>query len=293
MRETGRRKRSAVGKLVKKHVHWYMEKLSGDAIDSYAAQVSFWVFIAFLPFLMFVLALFRVIRFEDTNLLFAFARSLPSPVQDLLLPLFEEMTSSQVLLPTTAVVCVWSSSTGMLALVKGLYSVFDVEEKRNFIFMRLLAVLYTLAFAVILLVSFGLLVFGDVLLHRLLPYLPGIVRRLVGELKPLTGFAILLMFFFLLFSAIPRKKVKLRYAFWGAAFSAAGWTLFSFFFSIFVENFSNYSTIYGSLAAIIILMIWLFICMYILLLGGEIAMWLEHSGIRRDVKARSGAERRR
>lgn len=273
-----------MGKLVKKHVHWYMEKLSGDAIDSYAAQVSFWVFIAFLPFLMFVLALLRVVRFEDTNLLFTFAQSLPAPVEDLLLPLFGELTASHVLLPTTAIVCLWSSSKGMLALVKGLYSVFDVPNRRNFIFMRLLSVLYTLAFVVVLLVSLGLLVFGDLLYALLLPYLPAALLWIAGVMKNFVGFFVLFVFFVLFFSAIPRKQVKARHAALGAVFSAAGWTLFSYFFSIFVENFSNYATVYGSLAAIVILMIWLFICMYILLLGGELAMWLEQSGIQRDLR---------
>ena len=60
--------------------------------------------------------------------------------------------------------------------------------------------------------------------------------------------------------------------------------LFSTFFSIFVENFSNYATIYGSLAAIVILMMWLFICMYILLIGGELAVWLQTSSIKSDMR---------
>ncbi len=271
--------------ILKKHIRWYAEKIAGDSLDSYAAQVSFWVFIAFLPFLMFILALLRVIRIEDTNLLFAFAESLPAPVQDLLLPLFRELTASHVLLPTTAFVCLWSSSKGMLALVKGLYSVFDVPKRRNFIYMRLLAVLYTLAFVVVLLVSLGLLVFGDLLYGLLQPHLPAPLLWIAGVVKNYVGFLVLLFFFMLLFFAIPLKQVRPRHAFCGAVFSSAGWTLFSFFFSIFVENFSNYSTIYGSLAAIVILMIWLFACMYLLLLGGEAAVWLEQSGIRHDLKA--------
>ena len=68
----------------------------------------------------------------------------------------------------------------------------------------------------------------------------------------------------------------------GAAFGAGGWVLFSYFFSLFVENFSNFS-IYGSLATLVILMFWLFFCMYILFLGGEVSMWLATSGLAQDV----------
>lgn len=63
--------------LLKKHFGWFYEKLNNDAIDSYAAQVSFWILISFIPFLMLVLALLQVIRFEDTSLLVAFVQMLP------------------------------------------------------------------------------------------------------------------------------------------------------------------------------------------------------------------------
>lgn len=285
------RKFSALKSLIQKHFNWFWDKMDHDAVDSYAAQISFWIFIAFIPFLMFILALLQITHFQNTTLLFAFADMLPAPVDQLLHLLFSEIHAPSGLLSMTAIVCVWSASTGMLALVKGLYAVFDVSRKRSFIMMRFLAILYTLAFAVILLLSIGFLVFGDMLYEWLRQYLPPSLPGIITKTKSLLGFFILLAFFWIMFTAIPRKRVSSKNAFWGAAFSAAGWVLFSFFFSIFVENFSNYATIYGSLAAIIILMMWLFICMYILLLGGEIAMWLQNSGIQADLHTLRAARR--
>ncbi len=270
--------------LVRKHFTWFYEKMDRDAVDSYAAQASFWILIAFVPFLMFLLTLSQLIRFEDTTLLFAFANVMPAPVDALLRLLFSEIHVPEGILSMTAIICVWSASTSMLALVKGLYSVFDVPKKRNYFFMRALAIVYTLAFAVILLVSIGLLVFGDTIYNWLLPYMPPVFPKILREFRPLMGFVILLLFFWLMFIAVPRRQVSWKNAFWGAAFAAAGWLLFSTFFSIFVENFSNYATIYGSLAAIVILMMWLFICMYILLIGGELAMWLQMSSIKSDMR---------
>lgn len=273
-----------VKSLFAKHFAWFSKKLDGDSVDSYASQSSFWILISFIPFVMFVLTLLQIIRFEETNLLFVFIRMLPEPVENMLRMLFSEIKAPQGLLSMTALVCVWSSSKAMYALLKGLYAVFDVPKKRNYIVMRTLAVLYTLALAVVLLVSMGLLVFGDMLFLRLMQYLPPAFSVLVGRLGPLMGFVILLVFFWLMFIAIPRKQVSPKNALWGASLAAAGWVLFSFFFSIFVENFSNYATIYGSLAAIVILMMWLYICMYILLIGGVFAMWLQHSTIRSDLR---------
>lgn len=71
--------------------------------------------------------------------------------------------------------------------------------------------------------------------------------------------------------------------------------LFSFFFSLFVDNFSNFS-LYGGLATLVILMFWLFFCMYILFLGAEVSMWLECSGIGQDladIRKKRRAKRKR
>ncbi len=63
-----RREGRAVKRLVRKHFLWFYEKMDKDAIDAYAAQASFWILIAFIPFLMFLLTLSQLIRFEDTTL---------------------------------------------------------------------------------------------------------------------------------------------------------------------------------------------------------------------------------
>ena len=78
--------------LLKKHFGWFYEKLNNDAIDSYAAQVSFWILISFIPFLMLVLALLQVIRFEDTSLLVAFVQMLPPRWKKLSVTYFKRCT---------------------------------------------------------------------------------------------------------------------------------------------------------------------------------------------------------
>lgn len=106
--------------LLKKHFGWFYEKLKNDAIDSYAAQVSFWILISFIPFLMLILTLLQVIRFEDTSLLVAFVQMLPPPVEEVVSYLFQEVHAPQTLISMTAITCVWSASTAMVALIKGL-----------------------------------------------------------------------------------------------------------------------------------------------------------------------------
>ena len=62
----------------------------------------------------------------------------------------------------------------------------------------------------------------------------------------------------------------MKYQFPGAVFTAFGWTLASFVFSVYMDIFRGFSNMYGSLTTIVLIMLWLYFCMYILLLGGEV-----------------------
>ena len=118
----------------------------------------------------------------------------------------------------------------------------------------------------------SLLVFGDVISDNLIAYLPfpDIVRTVWNILR-----YVVIIFIFILISATiyrysPAEKVKWRYVFPGAIFSTIGWLIVSIGFSFYINNYSNYSRFYGSLAAVFILMIWLFLMSIIFMLGVEI-----------------------
>jgi len=78
------------------------------------------------------------------------------------------------------------------------------------------------------------------------------------------------LFFSIIYKTLPNGKMKFVDQIPGAVITSAGWVSFSILFSFFVDNFSNYANVYGSLSAIIILMLWLYICMYIMFIGAEI-----------------------
>lgn len=228
-----------------------------------------------IPFTMFLLTLLQTVHIENTSLLFAATGLFPVPIQKTLLALFSELSPPSGLISVTAALCIWSASNGTLALIKGLYSVFDVTYNPGYIRLRILAIAYTLLLAACLSLSAILLIFGKMLTARFeMFFLP---------FRPIFAFLLLWLFFSVIYLSVPRKQVGLRSALIGAVFSAIGWELFSFFFSVFVENFSNYATLYGGLAAIVVLMMWLYFCMFILLIGGQVAMWLQHSDIIKDL----------
>ena len=84
----------------------------------------------------------------------------------------------------------------------------------------------------------------------------------------------------LAYRGFSKVGICFRHHFLGAAFSAVGWLVYSWIFSLYIEHFANYSLIYGGLAAIVVFMLWLYMCMQILLIGAEINAYL--SGTKHD-----------
>lgn len=271
-------------KLMKKHVKWFTGRVARDRLDSSAAHGAFFLIISFLPFIALVLTLMQRIHFSSgVPILEAALRLFPESVSSFVEALFPSPLESGGVLPVAVITSVWTSSMAMVAVIKGLDQIYEVKESRGLVHLRAVAILYVLAFAVVILVTAALLVFGSTIYNYLLKHSPPFFATLLINFKSLVGFLLLFIFFTLMYTFLPRRRIRFLHNLAGAAFGAAGWVLFSFFFSLFVENFSNFS-IYGSLATLVILMYWLFSCMYILFLGAEVSMWLEFSGIQEDLK---------
>lgn len=277
--------------LLKKHAKWFMTRITRDRLDSTAAHSSFFLIISFLPFIALLLTLMQRIHFSSgMTVIEAALNMFPESVAGYVQELFPSTLESVGVLPVAIIMALWSSSMGMVAVIKGLDQIYEVEETRNYILLRVMAVVYVFLLALVILVTAALLVFGSTIYGYLLRHSSPFFASLLKNFKSLVGFVLLFLFFTLMYTFLPRRRVKFVHNLAGAAFGAGGWVLFSFFFSLFVENFSNFS-IYGGLATLVILMYWLFFCMYIMFLGAEVSMWLETSGIQTDLK--NAAKKRR
>jgi membrane protein len=172
----------------------------------------------------------------------------------------------------SVLILLWSASKGIYAIVGGLNSVYEIKENRNYFLVRLMSIFYTIGFMITLLGALSLLVFGENInniLVSLFPNIKGLVY-LLSSLRFIIGFVILVLMFTIIYVTLPSVKLKFVEQIPGAVISSAGWVSFSILFSFFVENFSNYANIYGSLTAIIVLLLWLYVCMYIMFVGAKI-----------------------
>ena len=176
----------------------------------------------------------------------------------------------------TAVSTLWLASRGVMALYTGLNKVYRSRSKNYFIG-RLISILYTLAFIAALILTIVFFGFGSKLEYFINSHSPFFSTLLDFFLRgKILIFMIYLTFVFALFyKFLPKKDNRFKAQLTGAAFSAVGWMVFSFFYSIYIEHFSNYSFVYGSLAAIVFLMLWLYFCMNIFLFGAQINKMIE------------------
>ncbi|WP_238483783.1 YihY/virulence factor BrkB family protein [Anaerosporobacter faecicola] len=230
--------------------------------------------ISFFPFFMFLLTLIQFIPITESELLILIRNVLPTGINTYVISLISDIYihPASTIISITAITTLWSASRGFLAIVKGLNTIYGIKETRNYIKLRITSAIYTLAFAVIIIISLGLLVFGNriyLFIKTQFPLINDLAVAVIG-FRTIVSLAVYTLFFLLLYIVIPNRKTRFLNELPGAIIASAGWMLFSFLYSIYIDNFSRFSTMYGSLTAIVLLMLWLYFCMYILFIGAEI-----------------------
>lgn len=256
------------------------DKYVRDEITVYAAQASFFIVISFFPFIMLLLTLIQFIpAINKSDLLTILVRIMPDLLDSLVIGIVDDLyiKSPGTILSITALVALWSSARGMMGIERGLNRIYGTFEKRNYIVRRLICSFYTLIFMVVCVVSLVLLVFGTSIQNlfvRIFPLLGSITRHVIS-FRSLLAMVLFFFSFVGLYTILPKKKQKPRDQVPGAAFSTVCWLLFSYVFSLYFTNFSNFSYMYGSLTAIVLLMLWLYFCICILFIGAEINCFLE------------------
>ncbi len=262
-------------------------KYTADEIPVYAAQASFFMILAFFPFIMLLLTLIQFIPSVETSDLLTFLVAImPDLLDSLVVRIVDDLylKSPATMLSVTALLALWSAARGVMGIEHGLNRIWNTREHRNYILRRLINSFYTLIFTVVCGVSLLLLVLGNSiqkLILRIFPFLEPVTRYIIS-FRSLLAVILFLTAFVGIYTFIPRKKLRAFRQIPGAVFSALGWMIFSYCFSLYFSNFSNFSYMYGSLTAIILLMLWLYFCICILFIGAEINYFLYDEDPRSD-----------
>jgi len=252
----------------------FMERIKEDHVSAYAAQAAFFLILSAFPFAILILTFTRFLPVTQSDFMLVIQELLPDEMEKWVMEILQELmdNSGNTLMSFSIIIALWSAARGILSISNGLNSVFRTEESRNYFLLRSIATLHTLIVAVALVILLVVFVFGNslyqVVLNRF-SFLNNIVT-LILSVRVAVGFVLLFFMFITMYKGLPNHKLSLKQATPGALFSALSWMIVSFGFSVYVNHFSNYSKIYGSLAGIAIAMVWVYMMMNLVLWGGEL-----------------------
>ena len=175
----------------------------------------------------------------------------------------------------SAVVAVWSAAKGTMAIERGLNFMDRTKDTKNYILRRLTNALYTLIFCVMLIALVGVYVLGNTIMEDILAKTNWVdySEKIFFYSRLLTAPVLVFAVILLIYCRLPDNHLRLKTAIPGAVFTTVCWVLLSAAFSSYLTYFGINTYMYGNLGGMVIAMLWLYICMYILLLGAELNLF--------------------
>ena len=242
--------------------------LSSLHIGVYAAHTSFFMVLSIFPMLVLLMSLLRYTGISVDTLMEIVDGIIPHALMGsakrLILNTYESSTGT--ILSLSALTALWSASRGIHGLVTGLNAIYRVSENRGYFYTRAFSVVYTFLFLLVLLLTLLLNIFGNTLLAMF----PLEVITKIVDLRTILLLLIQTALFSAIFMVFPNRKNKFRHSLPGAVFAALGWMIFTRLYSVYVDHFTGLSSIYGSVYAVALSMLWLHCCISILFYGGAL-----------------------
>ena len=260
-----------------KKIFLFATRLAKKAIDddlfALSNELAYKILLSFFPFMVFLVSLMGFLDLQNFVLLF---ENLPPDIAVTLNNFVSELQArpSRGLLSASLVVAIYSASNGFRAIIRGVNKAHNYIDKRSFIKKTALCAALMLIFTFSIVIMLGLWIFSDAILSTFV-----ISRGLSIAFK--IGFGLI---------ALVILIASISWIYWlacaqhdtgkilpGAVTTVILWAISSEVFAIFISNFSNISVIYGSIAGVFILIIWLNLISFFLLLGNSVNALLEAS----------------
>ena len=249
-------------------------------LDSHSAAAAFFMFVSIIPFIILLLAIIPFTPITDNNILAIAEAVLPERLDAYAVDIMNQLTDqSLTILSVSAIAAMWAASRALLTIKQGLNEIRGVVETRNFLLLRINAAFYT----IILIVSFVLMLALNVVFTGIERYFRNVLGISILEnydfvyilmtLRPIITIFITFFMNLYFFTFLPNHKVTAKSQIPGAISVALIWYVFSTFFGLYINYYNAYS-MYGSLSVVIIVLFWLYACMYILFLGGQFNYYL-------------------
>lgn len=245
------------------------KELSGKNISAYAASSAFFLFLSLIPSLMLLCAAIPYIPLTQADFMRIVIELVPSSIEPLAVSVINDVYRQSVgLISISVIAIVWSAGKGLLALLRGLNVIYDVEEERNYLVLRIVTSFYMLIILAVIIVALIVMVFGDSIMElvsRRIPVVSGLLHTVING-RHILFFLLITLVLAFLYAYLPRHRGRMTNQLPGAVMASLGWTVVTFGFSVYVTYFNGFS-MYGNLTTIIILLLWLYACMTLVLVG--------------------------
>lgn len=245
----------------------FSNSLREKKCDAFAAQAAFFLILSFIPFIILLSSLIQYTPVTQQTLISGISEAFPEYIQPIIISIVDEIYSkSRGVIPITIIASIWSSAKGVQYISNGLNAVYEIEETRSWLFLRVRAAFYTILFVIVLILSFILLIFGNHIQFILSQHFEFVseVTKIIISLRALIAIIVYVLFFNVLYKVLPNRNTTFLSQLPGALLAALLWSGFSFGLSVYIDYFNGFS-MYGSLMTIVLVMLWLYVCMYIIL----------------------------
>ena len=258
------------------------EKMNDNRLLAVAAGVVFYTLLALFPAVTAFVSLYGLVADASTidRHLSLAAGILPSGAVDILHEQLTRLTSSRTSALSFGFVfgllfALWSANSGTKAVIDGLNVAYGEAEKRSFICLNLISLVFTLGAFLSLTLAVGAVVVAPIVLAHL--GLGGVADTIVRILRWPALVAFVIIGLAILYRYGPsRREARWTWLSVGSAAAAVGWLVTSALFSWYIANFGTYDATYGSLGAAIGMMMWMWISMIVVLLGAQLNAEIEH-----------------
>lgn len=255
-----------------KIIQRFGRQIKEDNVNSYASSCAFFIFLSIIPMIMLLFAILPYTPADPKLLTDWVIEEFPAGTGAFIASIISDVSSRSIgLISITAITTIWAAGKGINALMAGFNAIDKNIDRRNGIVLRIISSLYTLIFLAGVVVLLVIVVGGKAIMNIIVGDFPNLsaVFGILVNFRSLISLVLMSFIFMLCFSLLPCKKHKFRETFPGAVLAALAWTGFSYLFSFYVNRFNAFN-MYGSLTTIIVLMFWLYICMYILFIGANL-----------------------
>ena len=254
------------------NVKKFCTSLSKHKVSEYTAQCAYYTVLSFIPFIMLIVTLIQYTPISRESLVSTIQSIMPDTMSETTVDIIQEVYSKSIgTVSISAIFLLWSAKRVFHALSKGLHNIYETDKSYNFILMQvkslILTVFLVLAIVAVLLFS----VFGNSILAFLQEKF--IIHQRVSSILHFSKIGVYLILFLvilLMYRYVPGHKKGIKTQIPGAIVATIGWQIVSYVFSIYLDTFKGFSVMYGSLTTIVLAMMWIYFCMYIILIGAEI-----------------------